>query len=57
MIAKCYFIEVDVFIPKDLTFIPISIKNSKNLACFVSGNIKNIVINHCDYEELLKFNI
>lgn len=27
------------------------------MACFVNGHIKNIVINHCDYEELLKFEI
>ena len=57
MKAKCYFIEVDIYIPKDLTFIPISVKNKNNLACFCYGNIKNIVINHCDYEELLKFDI
>lgn len=57
MIAKCYFIEVDIYIPENLTYIPISIKNKNNLACFVHGQINNIVINHCDYEELLKFNI
>ena len=54
---KCFFIEVDIDIPKDLTFIPISVKNKDNLACFVHGYIKNIVINHCDYEELMKFGI
>lgn len=54
---KCFFVEVDIDIPKDLTFIPISVKNKDNLACFVHGYIKNIVINHCDYEELMKFGI
>jgi hypothetical protein len=54
---KCFFIEVDIDIPKELTFIPISVKNKDNLACFVHGYIKNIVINHCDYEELIKFGI
>lgn len=54
---KCFFIEVDINIPKELTFIPISVKNKDNLACFVHGYIKNIVINHCDYEELMKFGI
>ena len=49
---KCFFIECDILIPDDLTFIPISVKNKDNLACFVHGYIKNIVINHCDYEEL-----
>lgn len=52
MNATCYFIEVDVYIPEDLKFIPISVKNKDGLACFVHGYIKNIVINHCDYEEL-----
>ena len=49
--------ECDVYIPDDLTFIPISVKNKDGLACFVHGYIKNIVINHCDYEELQKFGI
>jgi len=57
MNAICYFIEVDVCIPEDLKFIPISVKNKDGLACFVHGYIKNIVINHCDYEELKKFGI
>ena len=52
MNATCYFIEVDLYIPDDLKFIPISVKNKDNLACFVHGYIKNVVINHCDYEEL-----
>ena len=54
---SCFFIEVDIYIPEDLTFIPISIKNKDGLACFVYGYIKNVVINHCDYEELKKFGI
>lgn len=57
MNTTCYFIEVDIYIPDDLTFIPISVKNKDNLACFVNGYIKNIVINHCDYDELIKFGI
>ena len=57
MKAKCYFIEVDLHISKDLTYIPISVKNKENVACFVSGDIKTVVINHVDYEELLKFDI
>lgn len=49
---KCFFVEVDLYIPDDLAFIPISVKNKDGLACFVHGYIKNVVINHCDYEEL-----
>lgn len=49
---KCFFVEVDLYIPEDLAFIPISVKNKDGLACFVHGYIKNVVINHCDYEEL-----
>ena len=49
---KCFFVEVDLYIPDDLKFIPISVKNKDGLACFVHGYIKNVVINHCDYEEL-----
>ncbi len=52
MLVKCYFIEVDLYIPESLSFIPISVKNKEGLACFVHGDIKNVVINHCDYEEL-----
>ena len=48
---------MDIFIPNDLKFIPISIKNKDGLACNVYGYIKNVVINHCDYEELMKFDI
>ena len=54
---KCFFVEVDILVPDDLTFIPISVKNKDNLACFVYGYVKKIVINHCDYEELLKFGV
>ena len=36
------------YIDESITFIPISVKNKDGLACFVSGYIKNIVINHCD---------
>ena len=57
MLAACFFVEVDILIPSNLTFIPISVKNKDGLACFVNGYIKNIVINHCDYEELKKFGI
>lgn len=32
MKAKCYFIEVDIYIPKELKFIPISIKDKDGLA-------------------------
>ena len=49
--------EVDILVPDDLTFIPISVKNKDNLACFVYGLVKKIVINHCDYEELKKFGV
>lgn len=52
MNRKCFFIECDIYIPEWLQFIPISIKNSDGLAVFCHGNIKNIVINHCEYEEL-----
>ena len=48
--ANGYFIEVDIYIPENLKFIPISVKNKDGLACFVHGHIKKIVINHCDYE-------
>ena len=51
-ISKCFFVEVDIYIPRDLKFIPISVKNKDGLACFVYGYIKNIVLNHADYIEL-----
>ena len=57
MNAKCYFIEVNLTIPKDIKFIPIGVKNKEGLVCFVTGNVNNVVINHVDYDELLKFNI
>lgn len=57
MNVTCYFVEVDILIPEDLCFIPISIKNKEGLAIFCHGLIKNVVINHCDYGELLRFGI
>lgn len=54
---KCFFIEVDIFIPEQLKFVPISTKDKNGLSVFATGNIRNIVINHVDYEELLRFGI
>lgn len=54
---NCFFLEVDIFIPHDLKFVPISTKQADGLSLFQTGLIKNMVINHCDYEELLRFGI
>ena len=51
-----FIIEVDLYIPKDLKFVPISHKTQIGNQ-FCTGNIKNIVINDVDYFEMERFGI
>lgn len=55
--SDCFYVEVDIYIPKDLTFVPISYKDNKQVANFKTGNIPKIVVNHCDVSEFKKFGI
>lgn len=57
ILPKCCFVEVDIYIPEDLKFVPISYKDGEGLANFRTGNIRKIVINHVDIEELERFDI
>lgn len=36
---RMFFVQVDLFIPSDLTYIPLSVKNDKNEAWFVHGDV------------------
>lgn len=51
---KKFIIECDLYAPRDLQFVPLSIKTEYG-AQFATGNLRNIVVNDVDLFECFRF--
>lgn len=59
MNEQAFFVEVDLYFPEWLTFVPIGVKrkDEENIDTiyYETGLHKNVWINYVDYAEILRF--